>query len=243
MTNFADKVVVVTGGGSGLGKTIAEKFNQEGAKIAIFGRDSKKLEDAQKNLEQCITVAGDVGKIADLDRLYQTTQEKLGKIDILVANAGINIGIRPVDYVDEKYFDEMISTNFKGTYFTVQRAISYLNDNASVVLISSMAAHTGIFGFSVYSSTKAAVSMLARSFSADLMQRGIRVNAISPGYIESAAFTEDFSNLLKEKIPTQRLARAQEIADAVAYLSSPSASYILGIDLIIDGGFTEIAKN
>jgi len=137
MSIFADKVVVVTGGGSGIGQSIAEKFNKEGAKLAIFGRDQNKLDQAQKKLQQSITIAGDVCNMSDLDNLFKTTNNELGKIDVLVANAGI-ASRRFADEVDENYFDEMVNINFKGVYFTVQRAIPFLNNGASVILISSM---------------------------------------------------------------------------------------------------------
>lgn len=144
--------------------------------------------------------------------------------------------------MDEKYFDEMVNTNFKGVFFTVQRALPYLNSNASIVLISSMACHGGWPSHSVYSATKAAVSMLARNFSADLIHKGIRVNAISPGYTDSGMFTQDFITTYKNRIPTGEFIKPEEIADAVAYLSSPSAASIAGIDLVIDGGYTAIAQ-
>ena len=241
MSFFTNKVIVITGGGSGIGKSIAEKFDQEGAKIAIFGRDHNKLDLVQKTLHQAITVSGDVCKISDLDRLFKMTHHHFGKIDILVANAGI-ASRRLVDEVDEHYFDEMVNINFKGTYFTVQRAIPLLNKNASIVLISSMACHGGWPTHSVYSSTKAAVSMLARNFSADLIKKGIRVNAISPGYTATDMYNPDFINEYKKAIPTGEFTRPGEIADAVAFLSSPSAASIVGVDLVMDGGFTSIIK-
>lgn len=136
----------------------------------------------------------------------------------------------------------MVNINFKGVYFTVQRAIPFLNDKASIILISSMASHMGWSSHSVYSATKAAVSMLARNFSADLIDRGIRVNAISPGYTASGMFEQNFINEYKKRIPIGEFAKPEEIADAVAFLSSPNASSIVGIDLVIDGGFTSIVK-
>jgi NAD(P)-dependent dehydrogenase (short-subunit alcohol dehydrogenase family) len=150
--------------------------------------------------------------------------------------------MRSVTEVDEKYFDEMININFKGVYFTVQRALPWLNDNASIVLISSMAAHGGWPAHSVYSATKAAVSMLAQNFSADLIPRGIRVNSISPGYTATDMYEADFINSYSQRIPSGKFTNPSEIADAAAFLSSPSAASIVGIDLVIDGGFTSIMK-
>lgn len=241
MPFFTDKVMVVTGGNSGIGKSIAERFNEEGSKIALFGRDQDRLDQTQKLLRQAITVSGDVCNISDLDILFQTTHNKFGKIDVLVANAGI-ASRRSVDEVDENYFDEMVNINFKGVYFTVQRAIPFLNNNASIILISSMAAHAGWVSHSVYSATKAAVSMLARNFSADLIHRGIRVNAISPGFTATNMYEQSFINEYKKRIPTGEFAKPEEIANAAIFLSSPSASSIVGVDLVIDGGFTSIIK-
>jgi NAD(P)-dependent dehydrogenase (short-subunit alcohol dehydrogenase family) len=159
----------------------------------------------------------------------------------LVANAGI-ASRRSIEEVDEKYFDEMVSINFKGVYFTVQRAIPFLNKKASIVLISSMAFHGGWPAHSVYSATKAAVSMLAKNFSADLIKKGIRVNAVSPGFTVTGMYDEAFVDNYKTRIPSGEFAKPEEIAKAVIYLSSPEAASIVGIDLVIDGGFTEIIK-
>ncbi len=236
---FNEKVIAITGGNSGIGKTIAQKFSQEGAKVAIFGRDECKLEQINTTLRESVAIAGDVSKLSDLDSFFQITEEKLGKIDILVACAGI-ASRRALDEVDEAYFDEMVNINFKGIYFTVQRAIPYLNNKASVVLISSMATQRGWSSHSVYSSTKAAVSMLAKNFSADLIHRGIRVNSISPGYTSTEMYPPEFIEQHKKTLPTGEFASPEEIADAVAFLSSPSAASIVGFDLLIDGGLTTL---
>ena len=241
MTNFNNKVVVITGGNSGIGQSIAEEFNKEGAKIAIFARNQYKLDKVKNTLANTISVVGDVCKISDLDRLFTTTHDQFGKIDVLIANAGV-ASRRHVDEVDENYFDEMVNINFKGVYFTVQRSLPYLNKNASIVLISSMACHSGWASHSVYSSTKAAVSMLAKNFSADLIERGIRVNAISPGFTATDMYDENFINEYKNRIPIGRFTNPDEIAKAAIYLSSPNAASIVGIDLVIDGGMTSIIK-
>lgn len=238
---FNNKVVVITGGNTGIGQSTAEEFNQEGAKIALFARNKNKLDQVKGTLTNAISVSGDVCAISDLDSLYKVTNDKLGKIDVLIANAGI-ASRRSVDEVDEAYFDEMVNINYKGVYFTVQRAIPFLNQNASIVLISSMACHGGWPSHSVYSSTKAAVSMLAKNFSADLIQRGIRVNTISPGFTVTDMYDQNFINMYKSRIPAGEFAKPQEIAKAAIYLSSPEAASIVGIDLVIDGGFTAIIK-
>jgi NAD(P)-dependent dehydrogenase (short-subunit alcohol dehydrogenase family) len=245
--NFKDKVVVITGGNSGIGKAIAEKFDQQGAKIVIFGRQKGTLEKSLKEFKQAIAIQGDIRKLSDIERLFEETKKNFGKVDVLIANAGI-AARRDVQEVDEAFFDEIVDINYKGLYFTVQRSIPYLNPGASVVLISSIAAHVGIASHSVYSSTKAAVSRLARNFSADLIGKGIRVNALSPGFTDTPIFDPlKKSNPQEIKkytqtIPMKRFAEASEVADAAVFLSSPQASYIVGVDLIIDGGVTAIRQ-
>lgn len=245
MTEFSNKIVVVTGGSSGIGLSIAQKFSHHGAKMAILGRDRKKLHAAAEILQDVLPFEGDVSKVADLDKFYKEIQQKFGKIDVLVANAGI-AEPRSIHEVDERFFDEMVNINYKGAYFTVQRALPLLNKNASIVLISSAAAHIGWPGHSVYSSTKAAVSYLAKSFAGDLISQGIRVNAISPGFVDTPMFDEtkaaspEVINKLNENIPAHRFATTEEIANAVLFLSSPEAAYITGSDLIVDGGLSAI---
>lgn len=245
MGSFEGKIVVITGGNSGIGEAAAKKFDQEGAKVVIFGRDQKRLDAVRSKLRQAIAVKGDVQKISDLDRLYDETRKAFGKIDVLVANAGI-ASKKSVEEVDEKFFDEMVSINYKGIYFTVQRAVASLNPNASVILISSSACHKGWKHHSVYSSTKAAVSMLARNFSADLIDRGIRVNAISPGMTETPifdSFKKSNPNVIADiikMIPVKRFAAPSEIAEAISFLASPKAAYIVGVDLVVDGGTSSI---
>lgn len=243
MDDFNGKVVVITGGNSGIGKAIAHKFNELGANIVIFGRDQHKLNDACRELRQAIAVQGDVQNVKDIEKLFQSTHDHFGKVDVLVANAGI-ASRKPIEEVDESFFDEMVAINYKGAYFTVQRAVPYLNKGASVILISSAAQQIGFRNHSVYSSTKAAVSMLARNFAADLIDKGIRVNAISPGFTDTPIFdslkgkNSKFMSDYSENIPAKRFADPSEIADAAIFLSR--AGYIVGADLVIDGGVSEI---
>jgi NAD(P)-dependent dehydrogenase (short-subunit alcohol dehydrogenase family) len=245
MKEFSNKVVVVTGGSSGIGLSIAQKFSHHGAKLAILGRDRQKLYAAAQTLHNVLPFEGDVSKVADLNSFYKEIHQKFGKIDVLVANAGI-ADSRPIHEVDEAFFDEMVNINYKGVYFTVQKALPLLNKNASIVLISSAAAHIGWPGHSVYSSTKAAVSYLAKSFSADLISHGIRINAVSPGFVDTPMFNEtkatkpEVMQKLNENIPAHRFATAEEIANAVLFLSSSQAAYITGSDLIVDGGLSAI---
>ncbi len=246
MSEFLNKVVVITGGNSGIGEAITHKFNECGAKIVIFDRtDRSQLETQHQQLKQGIFVQGDIRNLADIERLYKETDHAFGKIDILVANAGV-AGKRSVDEVSEDFFDELVDTNFKGLYFTVQRAIPRLNTGSSVVLISSAVRYAGLRNDSVYSSTKAAVSTLSRNFAADLIGRGIRVNAISPGYTDTPIFDKirkHYPQKIQEftkAIPIGRFATPSEIAEAVLFLSSTNSSYIVGSDLVIDGGASSI---
>lgn len=236
---FKNKTVVITGGNHGIGKAIAERFNKDEANIVIMGRDHKSLEKTQQSLHHAIAIAGNVEILADLDKLYDATQKQFGKMDVLIANAGI-ASERSIDTVDEAYFDEMVDINFKGLYFTVQRALPYLNRGASIILISSIASRGGNPSLSVYSATKAAVSSLARSFSADLLSRQIRVNAISPGFTETEMFDQAAIDHFTSFIPAGRFAKADEIAHVAYSLCLPESAYIMGADIVIDGGLSSI---
>lgn len=239
MKSFQDKVVVITGGSSGIGRATAESFYDKGAKVIIFGREPLKLQSVADEFSGNITtVQGDVSKLADLDRLYKTVIDSHGKIDVLVVNAGI-AGGQIIDEVDEQQFDQIMNINLKGAYFTVQKAVPFFSSSASVVLISSMACHGGWKGLSVYSAAKAAVSALAKSFSADLIERGVRVNSISPGFTDTPIFT-DRSVISKaaDLVPIKRFATPEEIADSVIFLASNP--YIVGVDLLIDGGVSTL---
>jgi len=239
MQDLNNKTVVVTGGNSGIGKSIATAFHHHGAKLAIFGRDQQKLNDVAEELQdRVMTVQGDIAKLPDIDKLHQQVGETYGKIDVLVVNAGIADN-RKIDMVDEQQFDAIMNVNVKGAYFTVQKAVPFLNDNASIILISSMACHGGWPGTSVYSASKAAVSILAKSFSADLIDRGIRVNAISPGFTDTPIF-KDRSIIPKatQLVPLKRFADPEEIAEAAVFLAR--STYIVGIDMLIDGGLSTI---
>ncbi len=245
MGEFTNKVAVVTGGSSGIGLSIASRLNQEGARVVIFARDQKKLKTATDSLKNATSIQGDVSKISDLDRLYQKTKTKLGGIDILIANAGI-AEPRHLKEVDEHFFDEIVKTDYKGLYFTVQRALPFLNRGASIILISSMAAHITWPAHSVYSSVKAAVSYLAKSFSSDLIEDGIRVNAISPGFVDTPMYDElkksspETFITLANNIPLKKFASVEDIANLALFLASPKSSYIIGSDIVIDGGVSAI---
>ena len=180
---FEGKTVVITGGNSGIGLATAKLFKEEGANVAISGRDQKTLDEAVRTIGKgTLAVKADVSNLADLDRLFAEVSAKFGKIDALFANAGI-AKFSPATDSNEQLFDETFDINVKGLYFTVQKAIPYLNDNAGIVLNSSVVNSRGMVGASVYSASKAAVRSLARTFAAELVDRGIRVNVVSPGPI------------------------------------------------------------
>jgi len=238
------KVAVITGGNSGIGLATAQEFKAQGAEVVIFGRTQRTLEDAVRTVGKgTLAIHGDVRKVADLERLYQETAERFGKIDALVVNAGIAKSV-PVEQFDEALFDEISNTNFKGAFFTVQRALPHLNDGASIILVTAAVTQKGVPGYSVVSATKAALRSLARTFAAELLHRGIRVNALSPGTIETPIFgklglpveTAEWA----ESIPIKRIGTAEEMAKAALFLASSDSSYVLGAELVVDGGKTQI---
>ena len=246
---FEGKTVVITGGNSGIGLATAKLFKEEGAKVAIAGRDQKTLDEAVRTIgKDTLAVKADVSKLADLDRLFGQVSAKFGKIDALFANAGV-AKFAPASDTSEQLFDENFDTNVKGLYFTVQKAIPYLNDNAGIVLNASVAGTKGTPGTSAYAATKAAVRSLARTFGAELVGRGIRVNVVSPGPITTPiigrtglpqAAIDEFSKQIKEDVPMKRFGTSEEVGHAVLFLASSEASYITGVDLNVDGGLGQI---
>lgn len=249
MEKLANKVAVITGGNSGIGLAIAKQFRAEGARIAIFGRDEKTLKLASEELGSgTVAVQGDVTRLADLDRLYRETTERLGKIDILVANAGIAT-FTPIDNTTETQFDQISDINFKGAFFTVQKAVAHLNPGASILLVTSAINTLGRQSLSIYAATKAVVRSLARSFSADLLPRGVRVNALSPGPILTPIFDrlgmpkeqlEEVAQTFVEQNPMKRFGTAEEMAQVALFLASPASSYVAGAELVADGGFSQL---
>jgi NAD(P)-dependent dehydrogenase (short-subunit alcohol dehydrogenase family) len=249
MNRFAGKVAVITGGNSGIGLATAQRFAQEGAKVAISGRSQKTLDEAVKLIGNgVLAVKADVSNLADLDRFYSTVAQKFGKIDILFANAGV-AKFLPVPDVTEAHYDEQFDINSKGAYFTIQKALPYLNDGASIILNTSVVSHQGLPTGSVYAATKAAMRSLTRSFASALVERNIRVNAVAPGPIETPIFgrtglskeeMEGFASHVLNKVPMKRFGKSEEVASAVAFLASSDASYITGVELNVDGGMGQI---
>jgi len=245
MKRFECKVAVVTGGNSGIGLATAKLFREQGAKVAISGRDQKTLDEALKIIGgDTLAVRADVAKLADIDKFFAQVAAKFGKIDALFANAGIAKFV-PASDTSEKIFDEIFDINVKGLYFTLQKAIPHLNDNAGIVLNSSVANSKGTPGMSVYAASKAAVRSLARTIGAELVGRGIRVNVVSPGPITTPIFgragmsqaaIDQFSEAVKARVAMKRFGTPEEVAHAVLFLASSEASYITGVDLNVDGG-------
>jgi NAD(P)-dependent dehydrogenase (short-subunit alcohol dehydrogenase family) len=246
---LAGKIAVITGGSTGMGLATAKRFVLEGADhVFITGRRKDALESAVAEIGEKVTaVPGDVASLSDLDRLYELVDGYGRKIDVVFANAGIS-QVAPLGTVDEKFFDLHFDANVKGLFFTVQKALPLLKDGASIILNASIATIKGFPGISVYSATKAAVRSFARTWTNELRESRIRVNAISPGHIDTPIFeswqTGEALTQMKEElaknVPLGRLGDPDEIAKAVAFLASDESSYISGIELFVDGGVAQI---
>ncbi|UOE46838.1 glucose 1-dehydrogenase [Mucilaginibacter sp. SMC90] len=249
MKKLTNKVALITGGSSGIGLGIAQSFIAEGAKVIITGRNQSALDSAVKELgSEATGFRGDVSSLTDLEQIYQQVSEQFGKLDILVANAGVYV-LNPLADFTEEQFDKVSDVNFKGAFFTVQKAISVLNEGASVILISSTVNGKGVPNHAAYSATKAAVRSLARSFSVDLLPLKIRVNTLSPGPIDTPVFntvasSADEARQMAENMgnftPVKRLGKPSEIGAAAVYLASDDSSYLLGTELLVDGGLRDL---
>jgi NAD(P)-dependent dehydrogenase (short-subunit alcohol dehydrogenase family) len=244
------KVAVVTGGNSGIGLATAQRMVAEGAFVFITGRRQSELDAAVKQIGKNVTaVQGDVANLADLDRLYDTIKREKGHVDVLFANAGTG-AFAPLGQITELHFDKQFNVNVKGLLFTVQKALPLLQPGGSIVLNASIVSTTGSPAFSVYSATKAAVRSFARTWSVDLKERKIRVNAISPGIIPTPGYNTSLGMTQEQvdqfvqssigDIPLGRPGTADEIAKAVLFLASDESSYITGIELFVDGGLAQI---
>lgn len=246
---FNDKVVVVTGGTSGIGLAAAKAFAAEGAVVFVTGRRQDALDAAVGAIGGTVTgVRADMSKLSDIDRVYDAVQQSHAQIDVLFANAGGGTML-PLGAITEEQYQDTFETNVKGTIFTVQKALPLLKDGASIVLTSSNAASSGTPAFSVYGASKAAVRNLARSWILDLKERRIRVNVVSPGPTETIGLNDVFGggdqaqgikDYLATQIPAGRVGQPEEIAKAALFLASDDASFINGAELFVDGGLTQI---
>ena len=243
------KIAVITGGNSGIGLATAKRFVSEGANVFIFGRRQNEIDAGISEIgKNVIGIQGDVSNLADLDRLYDVVKDQKGHLDILFANAGI-AQFAPLGEISEEHFDKIFRINVKGLLFTVQKALPILEDGGSIILNASIGSSKGVGGSSVYSATKAAVRSFARTWTVDLRDRNIRVNAISPGPIDTPIFSsitqnEEQSELFKKNIvnavPMKRMGSPDEVAKAVSFLASDESSYVTGIELFVDGGLAQI---
>src|SRR5215212_8654310 len=259
MKALEGKVAVITGGNSGIGLATAQRFVSEGAYVFITGRRQSEIDAAvkqiSKNNNNNVTgVQGDVSNLADLDRLYAAVKEQKGRIDILFANAGVG-ELVPLGQITEAHFDKTFGINVKGLLFTVQKALPLFQDDdsgGSIILNASIAASKGVEASSVYSATKAAIRSFARTLTVELKHRKIRVNAISPGMIDTPGLNglvqsreqiEQFKTSFVSNVPLGRMGNPDEVAKAVSFLASDDSSYVTGIELFVDGGMAQISLN
>ena len=248
-----DKVAVITGGNSGIGFGIAQSFKDEGAVGSIVGRNQTTLNASVDELgSQFIGIQADVTKTDELSEIFSKTEDKFGKIDILVVNAGGAVGdgtLGSVVNTSEESYDKMMDVNLKSVFFTVQKALPFMNDGASIILVASIAAHKVLDGMTVYCSAKAGVVSFARSFASDLLDRKIKVNALSPGVIETPVFErmglpseavsqakENFTQM----IPLGRMGQVSEMGKIAVFLASEDSSFLLGEEIAADGGTLNI---
>ena len=253
MKKLEGRIAVITGGNSGIGLATAQRFVAEGAYVFITGRRQSELDAAVRQIGKNVTgVQSDVSNLADLDRLYAAVKEQKGRIDILFANAGVG-EFATLVAITEEHFDKTFGINVKGLLFTVQKALPLFQDGGSIILTASTAASKGVEGFSVYNATKAAIRSFARTWTVDLKQRKIRVNAISPGSIDTPASRFSLSGLVQSEqqseqlkrnvmrtVPLGRIGSPDEVAKVASFLASDDSSYVTGIELFVDGGAAQI---
>lgn len=246
---LSGKVALVTGGNSGIGLATAKILSQEGAKVVISGRDRTTLDEAALAIGgDVLALQADVADLGQIDQLYSAIAEKFGKIDILFANAGV-AKFAPLEATTEALYDTVFTINVKGLYFTVQKALNHLNNNAAIILNTSFLGEVGLPGSSVLAASKAAVRSLAKTFSAELVSRGIRVNAVSPGAIATPIYgkldmpqeaVEAMAQNIVAQVPMKRFGAPEDIAKAVLFLSTSDSAYILGAEIAVDGGISQL---
>ena len=240
---LSGKIALVTGGSAGIGLGIAKRFAEEGARVFITGRRQSELDKAVTAIGGATAVPGDISNLDDLDRIYETIKARAGRIDVLAVNAGY-YEFGSFGEITEEHFDKIFNTNVRGLLFTVQKALPLLTESASVILTGSIASIKGFPSLSIYNASKAAVRSFARSWIADLKGRGIRINVLSPGTVE----TPGLSNLMTAEqkaeaaalVPLGRIGTPDDLAKAAVFLASDDSAYITGIELFVDGGAAQI---
>jgi NAD(P)-dependent dehydrogenase (short-subunit alcohol dehydrogenase family) len=249
MNKLEGKIALITGGNSGIGLATAKQFVHEGAYVFITGRREPELAGAVKEIGINVSgVQGDVSDLDDLDRLFAQINREKGRLDVVFANAG-GAKFAPLGKITEEHYDAIFTINVKGLLFTVQKALPLMPDGATIILNASIVASKGLPDWSVYSATKAAVRSFARTWTTDLKARRIRVNAVSPGSIDtpglsellaSAEVGEQRKKMIANSVPLGRFGTPDEIAKAVVFLASDDSSYITGTELFVDGGFAQV---
>ncbi|MEV6070374.1 glucose 1-dehydrogenase [Nocardia sp. NPDC052001] len=241
-SRFDGKIALITGGSSGMGLATARRLLDEGASVVVTGRDKARLDAAVEQLnagDRVLAVPGDAASITDLEQLADAIADRFGRLDVVFANAGIG-AFQAFTDVTEAEYHRVLDINFKSVFFTIQKTLPLLADNAAIVINASFALHRGSPGAALYSATKAAVHNLARTLASELSPRGIRVNSVSPGYTATPAFFAEASPEIQASVtvgvPAARLGTSEDVAAAVAFLASAEASYITAQDLLVDGG-------
>jgi len=239
MTSFKNKVALITGGNSGIGYATAKELASKGAKVIITGRRKDAVEKAAHELNVTGLVA-DQSRLSDIEALVAKVTEQFGKLDLLLINAGIT-KLAPIEAVDESLFDEVMNVNFKGAYFTLSKFIPRLNENASIVLLSSTSASISPPHASVYAASKAALNAVMKIAASELASRKIRVNAVSPGPVATEIMNKfgldkDMEHAMVSTIPLGRMGKPDEVANMVTYLMSEDAAFVTGAEFLVDGG-------
>ena len=249
MNKLQGKVALITGGSSGIGLATAKLFYEEGATVIITGRNQSRLDEAIQGIGiDSIGIQSDTAQLSEIESLFGRIQDQYGRIDVLFLNAGI-ARFQPIETITEADYDQIMDTNLKGLYFSIQKALPLFNPGASIILTTSVTNQKGMPNSSVYSASKAAVRSLARTLSAELVERGIRVNALSPGPVDTPIF--DTMGLPAEMIqqvksnfeattPMNRMGSPDEIAKAALFLAAQDASFMLGSELVVDGGISQL---
>lgn len=247
MPKLDGKAALITGGTGGIGLATARLFAEEGARVAVTGQDEKRLREAAEELgDGVLPIRAEMRSLDDIDGMVERVRDRLGGLDVLFVNVGVT-WTASLEEVDEASFDGQVAINLKGSFFTVQKAVPILNRGASVILTTSTLDQMGMPGMSVYAASKAAVRSLARSLAAELVGRGIRVNAVSPGAIDTPIYgklglppeaVKEMAGRIAGQIPMRRFGQPEEVARAALFLASGDSSFVLGEELVVDGGWT-----